>query len=169
MVAAAPSATSPAGRAAPAPGGAVAGGESRGPAEPATLAAFSAVAAGVAECARALGLRAPAFRSPPRVPGADRTLRRQRDGSAVVAVRVRGRSLGEVVADIVEGVVAANGLGGAAADDARRALAAALGPGPGAAPPDGAPASASGPPRRPGPVAKVHPRPGGGTGQTRPP
>jgi hypothetical protein len=82
---------------------------------------FAVVARSVAEEARRLGLRAPAFKSPPRVEGADRTVRRGgRD--VVVAVRVRGRPFAAVVADLVEGVVVANQLTGIEASKARSML-----------------------------------------------
>ena len=59
-------------------------------------------------CGR-LGLAAPSFRSPPAVPGVDRTLRRQPDGGgAVVAIRLWGRSFAAIRADMVDGVLAAN-------------------------------------------------------------
>lgn len=64
----------------------------------------------------------PAFRSPPGDPAAVRTIRRRPDGGAVVAVRVRGRALAAVVADMVDGVVAANGLTGAQAEEVRHRL-----------------------------------------------
>jgi hypothetical protein len=38
----------------------------------------------------------------------DRTIRHRADGGVVVAVRVRGRSMAAVVADLVEGVLVAN-------------------------------------------------------------
>lgn len=73
--------------------------------------------------ARRLGLDVPGFRSPPRLPGADRSLRRRAGGSAAVAVRLRGRTAGAVVADMVEGVLVANGLvEGAEAERCRRLL-----------------------------------------------
>lgn len=86
---------------------------------------FSSLARRVADQARGLGLVPPAFRTPPRVAGVDRTLRRQRDGRAggVVAVRLAGRGAAAVVGDLVDGVIAVNGLGG---DDAARARAALL-------------------------------------------
>jgi hypothetical protein len=59
-------------------------------------------------CGR-LGLVAPSFRSPPAVPGVDRTLRRQPDGGGVtVAIRLWGRSFADIRADMVDGVLAAN-------------------------------------------------------------
>jgi hypothetical protein len=83
-----------------------------------------------AECARVLADEArrtglgvvPAFRSPPRVFGRDRTIRRRPDGSVVVAVALGGRPFAAVVADMVEGVVAGNRLVGTDADSVRRAL-----------------------------------------------
>ena len=83
--------------------------------------------------ARGAGLSVPAFRSPPRVAGAVRTLRRFREG-CVIAVTLRGRPFDDVVADMVDGLVRVNGLDGAAAARARcLLLAAARGddPGPG--------------------------------------
>ena len=89
---------------------------------------FAAVARSLAAEARARGLAVPGFRSPPRLPGACRSLGRDPDGGAVVSVVVRGRPLAEVAADMVDGVLAANGLRGARAERHRSALlAAALG------------------------------------------
>ena len=73
------------------------------------------------ECRR-LGLMAPAFRSPPRTAGVDRTLRRRPDGGAVVAVVLRERPWVAVLSDLIDGVIAANRLGGVAADRTRSAL-----------------------------------------------
>ncbi|MGH9118407.1 MAG: hypothetical protein ACRD0A_11210 [Acidimicrobiales bacterium] len=72
--------------------------------------------------ARRMGLAPPAFRSPPRLAGVDRTLRRRPDGGAVVAVVLRGRPWVAILADLIEGVVAANRLGGVAADRVRSGL-----------------------------------------------
>src|SRR5687768_10143961 len=77
--------------------------------------------------ARRNGLRMPAFRSPPRLDGVDRSVRRRSDGGATIAVVVRGRPWAAVVSDMVEGVVVANGLSGVAADRARAKLWAAVG------------------------------------------
>lgn len=71
--------------------------------------------------ARRLGLAPPGFRSPPRLSGCDRTIRRRPTGT-VVAVRLRQRPFADVVADMVDGVVAANGLEGEAAARTRVAL-----------------------------------------------
>jgi hypothetical protein len=77
---------------------------------------FADTARRLGAAAHEAGLRVPAFRSPPRVPGADRTIRRHPAG-AVVSVRLRGRPFPEVVADMVDGVLAANRV--PAADAAR--------------------------------------------------
>ena len=89
-----------------------------------------------ANAARALGrearrhrLFAPSFRCPPRLVGVDRTIRRRPDGGAVVAIRLAGRPLVAVLADMVEGVVVANRLGPPDSDRLRAALWAALHPG----------------------------------------
>lgn len=95
--------------------------------EPATTLRFAAAARVLSVEARRVGLMAPAFRSPPRAPGVDRSLRRRGGGGTVVAVRVRGRLWPAVAADMVEGVVAANGLDGVAAEHLRRRLWQALG------------------------------------------
>jgi hypothetical protein len=80
----------------------------------------------VSGVARRRGLAVPAFRSPPRADGLDRSIRRRRDGVAVVAVRLAGRPFAAVQADVIDGVVAANGLDGAGADRFRRAAWGAL-------------------------------------------
>jgi hypothetical protein len=86
---------------------------------------FAEVVRRLGAAARAAGLTVPAFRSPPRNPGAVRTLRRL-PGGPVVAVRVHGRPLPEVLADMVEGVIVANALGAEAAANVRVALLAAV-------------------------------------------
>jgi hypothetical protein len=77
--------------------------------EPSTTARFAHAARTLAREARRRGLMAPSYRCPPRLVGADRSLRR-RPGGAVVAVRIRGRPWPAVLADMIEGVIAANGL-----------------------------------------------------------
>ena len=64
----------------------------------------------LAAAGASLGLRVPSFRTPPRVAGVDRTIRRGAGGAVLVSVRSRGRSWPAVVADMIEGVVHANGL-----------------------------------------------------------
>lgn len=75
--------------------------------EPSNTARFAHAARTLAREARRRGLAAPSYRCPPRVVGADRTLRR-RPGGAVVSVRIRGRPWPAVLADMIEGVIAAN-------------------------------------------------------------
>lgn len=87
---------------------------------------FAAAARRLGVEARRRGLAVPGFRSPPRLPGAHRTIRRRTDGTAVVAVRVRGRTMEAVVSDMVEGVVAANRLSPGDAARHRPALRAAV-------------------------------------------
>jgi hypothetical protein len=94
--------------------------------EPATTLRFATAARVLGREARARGLDAPGFRSPPRLEGADRTLRRRVRGGAV-AVRVRGRPWAAVLADMIEGVVVVNGLAGVEADSVRGALREAVG------------------------------------------
>ena len=87
--------------------------------------AFAAAARRLGDAARAAGLAVPAFRSPPRVAGAVRTIRRY-PGGTVVSVQLRDRSHDAVAADMVEGVVATNGLTGDAALRVRTLLAEAI-------------------------------------------
>jgi len=86
---------------------------------------FAEAARVLADAARAQGLLAPAYRSPPRVEG-DRSIRRRVDGGATIAVRFRGRPWPAVLADMVEGVVVANGVDGREADGVRTAMWAAI-------------------------------------------
>ncbi|NBO80246.1 MAG: hypothetical protein EBV42_03185 [Actinobacteria bacterium] len=98
---------------------------------------FATVARVLAQAAVALDLVAPGFRTPPRIVGVDRTLRRfmaphadsaaphsafaPRDGG-VVSVVIKGRPLAAVVADMIEGVVVLNQLSPAASAHARAVL-----------------------------------------------
>jgi len=95
------------------------------PMERAPAVRFAEVARRLGAAARAAGLTVPAFRSPPHHPAALRTLRRL-PGGPVVAVRVHGRPLPEVLADMVEGVIVANALCAEAAANVRVALLAAI-------------------------------------------
>ena len=76
---------------------------------PVTAVRFSRLIRALAFEARAVSLRVPGFRSPPRIT-ANRTIRRFPDGQAVVAVALKGRTEPEVWADLVEGLLAFNGL-----------------------------------------------------------
>lgn len=77
--------------------------------ESSTTTRFAHAARTLARESRRRGLTGPSFRCPPRLVGADRTLRR-RPGGGVVAVRVRGRPWPAVLADMIEGVVVVNDL-----------------------------------------------------------
>jgi hypothetical protein len=83
---------------------------------------FAAMARSVAFEARSRGLRAPAFRTPPRVLGSSRSVQRLPDGGAVVSVTVRDRERVDVLSDLVEGVLVANSLRGATAKAMHRTL-----------------------------------------------
>ena len=83
---------------------------------------FAAAVRTLAIGARRHGMAMPGFRSPPRLVGVTRSLRRRPDGGTTIAVVVRGRPWPAVLADMVDGVVAANRLTGAAADRARARL-----------------------------------------------
>ena len=87
---------------------------------------FASAVRTLAAAARARGLAVPAFRTPPRIPGAERTVRHRADGSTTVAVVVRGRPHQAVVADLIEGIVVANELTGAEATRVRTHLWAAV-------------------------------------------
>jgi hypothetical protein len=83
---------------------------------------FAGTARRLAAAARARGLAAPGFRTPPRQAGCNRTIRRYPDGSALVAVRVKGRLWDDVVDDLITGVLTLNDLHGAAAAEVRLGL-----------------------------------------------
>jgi hypothetical protein len=75
---------------------------------PADPVRFAAAARRLGDEARRRGLVVPGFRSPPRLAGCQRSIRLRSDGAMVVAVRVHGRALDEVVTDMVDGILAAN-------------------------------------------------------------
>jgi hypothetical protein len=82
---------------------------------------FAAAARLIAAEAQRYGLIAPSFRSPPRIVGVDRTVRRHEHGG-VVAVVVRHRPFVAVIADMIEGVVVVNRLVAPEADQVRTGL-----------------------------------------------
>lgn len=82
---------------------------------------FADAARAIGATARRLGLVAPTFRTPPRLVGLDRTVRRHAKGAAV-SVRVRDRPWAAVLADMIEGVVAVNDLDALLSNRARADL-----------------------------------------------
>lgn len=82
---------------------------------------FASAARDLGAAARAAGLAVPSFRSPPRLSGARRTIRRL-PGGAVVSVRLRGRRYEELLTDMIDGVLVANRVSGPAAGRLRHAL-----------------------------------------------
>ncbi len=93
----------------------------------ASTAEFATTARTLGRELRSRGLIAPGFRCPPRIVGVDRSLRRW-EGGATVSVRVKGRPLTAVVADMIEGAVVANRLVSPRADRLRTELWEALQP-----------------------------------------
>ena len=87
-----------------------------------TATEFAAVARVLTQAATALGFVAPSFRTPPRIVGVDRTLRRFAPTGGVVSVVIKGRPLAAVLADMIEGVVVLNELAPSASAHARAAL-----------------------------------------------
>lgn len=83
---------------------------------------FARTSRRVAAAARSGGLAVPVFRSPPATPGLDRTMKRRRDGSPVVSIRLGGRPEAAVCADLIDGVLAVNALDPPAAAHWRRVL-----------------------------------------------
>jgi len=82
---------------------------------------FAGAARRLGAAAHAVGLEVPAFRCPPRIAGAERTIRRY-PGGAVVSVRLRGRSFEAALDDMVEGVLVANRVDPSAAVRLRATL-----------------------------------------------
>ena len=95
--------------------------------EPATTIDFATAARALTREARRRGLVAPSYRCPPRLVGVDRSIRRRPSAGAVVSVRVNGRPLAAMLADMIEGVVAANQLVAPHADRLRSELWSAMG------------------------------------------
>lgn len=84
---------------------------------------FTAAARVLAQRAAELDLVVPGFRSPPRIVGVNRSIRRARDGrGGVVAVRLADRPFTAAVGDMIEGVLCINGLDAAEADRVRTQL-----------------------------------------------
>jgi hypothetical protein len=92
----------------------------------ATSLRFASAARTLGDAARRRALVVPGYRSPPRIDGADRTVRHRGDGGATIAIRLRGRPWVAVLGDMIEGVIVANRLAGHEATRARTALWAAL-------------------------------------------
>ncbi len=88
--------------------------------QPVTV-SFAEAARVITAAARSYGLSAPSYRTPPRLVGLDRTVRRNAGGGAV-AVKVKGRPWPAVVADMIDGVVAVNRLDSARANRVRADL-----------------------------------------------
>ena len=84
--------------------------------------AFAEAARQLGMAVRGQGLVMPSFRSPPREVGRRRTLARHADGSVTVSVMVRNRLWVAVLADMIEGVVAANRMDGIGAEALRDQL-----------------------------------------------
>jgi hypothetical protein len=87
---------------------------------------FAEAARRLAEATRRAGHAAPGFRSPPRSTECRRSIRRRRTGEAVIAVQMKQRPSMAVLADMIDGVIAANRLGGIQAADLRDLLWAAV-------------------------------------------
>jgi hypothetical protein len=71
--------------------------------------------------ARRRGLVSPSYRSPPRIVGVDRSLRRY-DKGVVVSVQLKARPWMAVLGDMIEGVVVANLLQPPQSDRVRNEL-----------------------------------------------
>ena len=83
---------------------------------------FADAARTISRAVRERGLNMPLFRSPPRIQGVQRSLKRRSVGASTVAVQLRQRPWSAVLGDMIEGVVVVNRLHGAAADELRNAL-----------------------------------------------
>ena len=72
--------------------------------------AFKNVAEKIQSGADSLGLTAPYFKTPPGISGHTRTLKRTDDEQWIVSVEIKERLTSVVIADMIEGVCAANSL-----------------------------------------------------------
>lgn len=78
---------------------------------PSATTKFTAAARVLAQRAAELDLVVPGFRSPPRIVGVNRSIRRSRDSEGgVVAVRLSDRPFTAAVGDMIEGVIFINRL-----------------------------------------------------------
>ncbi len=89
---------------------------------------FAEAARVVGRIMQDLGHTAPGYRTPPRVVGIDRSIRRGGTKGATIAVRVRLRPAAAIFADMIDGAVVANDLTGVEAVRCRAALWAELAP-----------------------------------------
>jgi hypothetical protein len=90
---------------------------------PSATTKFTAAARVLAQRAAELDLVVPGFRSPPRIVGVNRSIRRSRDSEGgVVAVRLSDRPFTAAVGDMIEGVIFINRLEPSEADRARTQL-----------------------------------------------
>ena len=90
---------------------------------PSTTTKFTAAARVLAQRAAELDLVVPGFRSPPRIVGVNRSIRRSRDSEGgVVAVRLSDRPFTAAVGDMIEGVIFINRLEPPEADRVRTQL-----------------------------------------------
>lgn len=76
--------------------------------KPVSSVEFALAAQQVNRLASSWGLQTCGFRCPPAVAGVNRSLRTSPEGRVTVAVLVRGRCFGDVLADVVDGVLVAN-------------------------------------------------------------
>lgn len=90
---------------------------------PSATSKFTTAARVLAQRAAELDLVVPGFRSPPRIVGVNRSIRRSRDSEGgVVAVRLSDRPFTAAVGDMIEGVIFINRLEPPEADRARTQL-----------------------------------------------
>jgi len=90
---------------------------------PSATTKFTAAARVLAQRAAELDLVVPGVRSPPRIVGVNRSIRRSRDSEGgVVAVRLSDRPFTAAVGDMIEGVIFINRLEPPEADRARTQL-----------------------------------------------
>jgi len=82
---------------------------------------FAGAARDLGRAARLRGLDVPSFKSPPRLAGYSRTIRR-RPRSTTIAIVLRDRPWAAVLADMIEGIIVANRLEGTRADQIRAVL-----------------------------------------------
>lgn len=77
---------------------------------PVTAMEFARVVRLLSDETKRLGLCAPGFRSPPRLAGFNRTLRRRLAGPPMISVRLGGRTINDVIDDMIQGVLVVNDI-----------------------------------------------------------
>lgn len=71
---------------------------------------YATMAKQLSDLAKSGGLEPPVFQSPTRLPNTDRTIRRRKNGTAVIAINLLRRTVEDVQSDMIDGIITATSL-----------------------------------------------------------